>query len=180
MRAATGLRCAVLWLISNREIYLNGFWNRGIQPKRGKDSQKDGGGNCGSVPFTMPALTMVPRLRGLTVYLGSIPDSPVGKCRGRWTSGSGNRSKHRTLHGVGDWFQLISFPVGLLPWMRPAISIDAPSANLQSSLRPRVDFQGRLQNSVGLLAHGMIGFRGRRPRTFYIDWYELKIRRWLG
>ncbi len=71
MRAAARLGCAVLWLISNRQIYLNGFWKRGIQPKRGKDSQKGGGGKCGAVPFTMPALTMAPRLRGLTVYLGS-------------------------------------------------------------------------------------------------------------
>ena len=31
---AAGLGCAVLWLISNRQVYLNGFWNRGIQRKR--------------------------------------------------------------------------------------------------------------------------------------------------
>src|SRR5208337_2291611 len=56
----------LLWLIRDLQIYLNGFSNRGIQPKAGKDSQKCGGGKYAAPLLTTLALTMPRRLRGLS------------------------------------------------------------------------------------------------------------------
>jgi hypothetical protein len=47
------------WLIGKLRVYLNGFWNRGIGPKAGKDSQKDGGGKYEDPAFTIRAFTVM-------------------------------------------------------------------------------------------------------------------------
>jgi len=45
------------WLIRDLQIYLNGFWNRGIRPKTRKDSQKAVGEKYEIRAFTISALT---------------------------------------------------------------------------------------------------------------------------
>jgi hypothetical protein len=67
--------CFISWLIRDLQIYLNGFWNRGIRPKTAKDSQKDGGEKYEDPALTKPALTMPRRLRAFT--LPSPPRPPV-------------------------------------------------------------------------------------------------------
>ena len=67
--------CFVSWLIRDLQIYLNGFWNRGIRPKAGKDSQKDGGEKYEDPALTTAALTMPRRLRAFT--LPSQPRPPM-------------------------------------------------------------------------------------------------------
>jgi hypothetical protein len=54
------------WLIRDLQIYLNGFWNRGIRPKTRKDSQKVAGEKYEDPVFTMPALTTIPRYANLS------------------------------------------------------------------------------------------------------------------
>jgi hypothetical protein len=59
-------KCTVSWLISELQIYLNGFWNGGIRPKTAKDSQKAAGGKYEFRAFTMATLTMPRRLQHFT------------------------------------------------------------------------------------------------------------------
>jgi hypothetical protein len=84
--AARYFRRREFGLICELFPYLTGFWDRGIRPKRGKDPQKDGGGNYRVLPFTTPALTIPRRLRCFTICYESRRSRNRGADNRRTTS----------------------------------------------------------------------------------------------